>query len=677
MSKGFYPRLAAQNCLKNGKFYFPYLLTVICTAAAFYINTSLSSTPDMPSTQRYSYLSAYMTIGIFVLGLFIIIFLSYTNSFLMKRRVREIGLYNVLGMGKKSIGIVLCFESLYTWLVGVGAGVVLGILLQKLFTLLAQKLMRVDVVYDFYISVQGILLTAGFFGLVLALVLLKNLRRVHVQNPTELLQGGNVGEREPKTRWLLAVVGVLTLGAGYYIAVTTKDVMEALSMYFVAVFCVIIGTYCLFGAVSTALLKALRKNKKFFYKTGNFIGVSGMIHRMNRNAVGLGNICILSTMVLVMVSATLSLYVGTEDILNVRYPAQLNIELLSSEDEAFDTERAFESVVKCVEDGGYEIKSIYSYSLKRVYMLWDGESYIDASTDDTLTTQMYYLEFLTQEGYEELGGESVELKEGQALFAGGEAETDRLNLVFNKDDAQNSLSYELLQGDVEFRDGKSVYSGMTRYIVLPSQQDMVELAERFSQGGNSSGSFTWYCCIDIEGSVEDQIACAQLLDDVSNVGITSNEGFSWAMYSVTCREQNREEFYSTNGGFFFLGLFLGTIFIMAMVLIMYYKQISEGYEDRERFKIMQQVGLPKKDIRRSINMQVLIVFFAPLLVAGVHVFFDFSLVRQLLTLFGMFNWQLAAWCTLGCFAVFALLYAGVYALTAKTYYSIVSEKNID
>lgn len=261
MSKAFYPKLAAQNCVKNGKFYFPYLLTVIFSAAAFYINVALTNMPDMPDMIRYEYLSSYMAFGSVILGLFIVIFLVYTNSFLMKRRVKELGLYNVLGMGKKSIGVVLSFESLYTWLVGVGAGLAIGMLLQKLMTLLAQKLMQVDTVFHYYISARAMLVTALFFGGVLLLTLLINLRKLHVQKPVELLRGGSTGEREPKTRWLLTVIGVLSLGMGYYLALTPRDVMSALSIYFVAVFLVIIGTYCLFSAVSIAILKALRKNK--------------------------------------------------------------------------------------------------------------------------------------------------------------------------------------------------------------------------------------------------------------------------------------------------------------------------------------------------------------------------------------------------------------------------------
>ena len=679
MTKSFYPRLAAQNLIKNGKFYFPYLLTVVITAAAFYITVALAKTPNMPDMTRYAYLSGYMSFGGVVLALFTFVFLIYTNSFLMKRRVKELGLYNVLGMGKKNIGLVLCFESLYTWLIGTGLGIVLGMVFQKLMTMLAQKLMRVDVVFHYYISVEAIGITALIFGAVILLTLLVNLRRLHVQDPVELLRGGNVGEREPRTRWLLALLGVLSLGAGYYLAISTDDAVTAIAVYFVAVILVIVGTYCLFGAVSIAVLKAMRKKKSFYYRTGNFIGVSGMLHRMNRNAVGLGNICILSTMVMVMVSATFSLYAGTEDSLNSRYPAQINVDLRYNADEPFDTALAGENLINAVTGEGYDISEFVCYSSKSAYVSKLGGRYYDVPYGSAPQGAVERtLSFLSRGDYIKLGGQCPELQPGQILIAGAGAESESVELIFRQYESgdEKSLSFEVLPGDANFLlPGDSAFQGLMEYWVFPDSESLLQAAEHVKWAGNSFPYINWSCRLDIDGTAEEQMACADFMTSVDNIGLTENERLQWEFYQVNSREYNRAEFYSTNGGFFFLGIFLGIIFIMAMVLIMYYKQISEGYEDRERFIIMQQVGLPKKDIRRSINMQVLVVFFAPLVVAGIHIVFDFNLVRMLLTLFGMVNWKLAALCTLGTFAIFTLLYALVYALTAKTYYKIVSEKS--
>lgn len=675
MSKAFYPRLAAQNIIKNGKFYFPYILTVIFTAASFYICVSLTYTPDMPELIRYQYLSAYMTFGCFVMGLFIFIFLIYTNSFLMKRRVKELGLYNVLGMGKRSIGVVLSFESLYIWLIGTGAGIGFGIVFQKLIMMLAQRLMRLDIAFSFYISRTAIVYTVLFFGGVLLITLIKNLWRLQVQKPVELLRGGSVGEREPKTRWLLALLGVLSLGGGYYIAVTTKDVMTAFAMYFVAVFLVIIGTYCLFCAVSIAVLKALRKNKGFYYKTGNFIGVSGMLHRMNRNAVGLANICILSTMVLVMISGTLSLYMGTENILDMSSPASLNIDVRMAGDERLDTQRAEQLLTEAVERCGLNVTKHAGGVRLTKYMMQDGSHYTDRQD---LELGHVYVSFMTAEDFTNLTGSALELQAGQAAkLSGGSGEELSLEFVDAETGEVRSLSFETVPLQAGWEKGflkEMIGSGVHVEIIVLSAEGYEKVREytRITSGKYYTEQWRFY--IDTDAPAERQTECAVKISAPGFVGFEPEEMQNIEYFAVNTRVANSADAYSTNGGFLFLGVFLGLIFIIAMVLIMYYKQISEGYEDRQRFVIMQQVGLEKRDIRRSINMQVLIVFFAPLIVAGIHVAFDFILMTKLLMLFSMYNTRVTAICTLTVFAGFALLYAAVYALTAKTYYKIVSER---
>lgn len=676
MSKAFYPRLAAQNIIKNGKFYFPYILTVIFTAASFYICVSLSYTPDLPDLLRYQYLTAYMTFGCFVLGLFIFIFLIYTNSFLMKRRVKELGLYNVLGMGKRSIGVVLSFESLYIWIIGAGAGIGFGIVFQKLIMMLAQRLMRIDIAFAFYISPTAIVYTVLFFGGVLLITLIKNLWRLQVQKPVELLRGGSVGEREPKTRWLLALLGILSLGGGYYIAVTTRDVMTAFALYFVAVFLVIIGTYCLFCAVSIAVLKVLRKNKGFYYKTGNFIGVSGMLHRMNRNAVGLANICILSTMVLVMISGTLSLYMGTENILDRSSPASLNIAMRMAGRDRLDTQRAEELFIGAAERCGLNVTKHAGGTSLTKYMMKDGANYNDRYNGET---GAIYVTFMTAEDFTRLTDCPLELKPEQAaVLSGLSGEELSLEFVDAETGQVRSLSFETVPVQADWRKGylsEVPGSGGQEEIIVLSAEGYERVREYTLLTSGRYYTEQWRFYIDTDASEEQQAECADKISSKDFVGFEPEEIENIEYFRVQTRSQDSADAYSTNGGFLFLGVFLGLIFIIAMVLIMYYKQISEGYEDRQRFAIMQQVGLEKRDIRRSINMQVLIVFFAPLIVAGIHVAFDFILMTKLLMLFSMYNTRVTAVCTLAVFTGFALLYAAVYALTAKTYYNIVSERD--
>ena len=452
MNKLFYPKLAGQNIIKNGKFYFPYLLTVVISAASFYIMTALAFYKNLPGKQRYDYLMMFMKLGSFVLALFIVIFLSYTNSFLMKRRSKELGLYNILGMGKGSIGLVLCWESLYTWLCSVVIGIPLGMLLQKLVMMLVGRIMRFDTMFEFYVSGKAIGLTAAAFAGVIAVSLLCNLKRLHFQRPVELLHGQNAGEREPKTKWLLTLLGIGTLGAGYYIAVTTKDAIDALGVYFVAVILVIIGTYCLFSAVSIAVLKALRRNKRFYYKTGNFIGISGMLHRMNRNAVGLANICILSTMVLVMISATLSLYLGTEEAIQMRYPADLIGIFKYSVDEKFDTETISDGMTKVIRAHGLEPTRVWSYSTLPLWMTDNGSELTNATGERQARIVM-----LTSADYEALSGKKLTLDKDEVMYVGGDTRYDKLTLsIFDADGNVERCEFKTGEPDSDVEIGEYV-----------------------------------------------------------------------------------------------------------------------------------------------------------------------------------------------------------------------------
>ena len=678
MHKAFYPRLAAQNCIKNGKFYFPYLLTVVISSAAFYINLALAQTGSLPELKRYFYLSMFMTVGTFVLGLFFIIFLIYTNSFLMKRRGKELALYNILGMGKGNIGLVLSFETLYTWLIGTGGGILLGMLLQRLITMLVTRMLRIDVKYEFFISVYGIAVTAIFFGALLFVTLLLNLGRLHVQKPVELLRQGNVGEREPRTRWLLTILGLLSLGGGYAIALTTHNSIQAIGLYFVAVFLVIIGTYCLFSAVSVAVLKALRKNKGFFYRTGNFIGVSGMLHRMNRNAVGLANICILSTMVLVMISATLALFLGTEDAIATRYPGDLNAEVWYWTDRPFDTDRAEQKLREALEEQGATVTGSLSYSTTNRPAGFDGSSFIiQDDVYDTGSDRILIL--LAAEDYNKLSGQKVSLAKDQLLISGSDSLVGDVRFVFRGESGEQVMRFSAAPTAEAFSlSSGDVYLGMVDYIILPDPDTLKEFENNCARAlGEDEAFLSWYCEINTDGSDEEKAAWSAAISDPDNCGLAGDDSIQWQLFRMDSQAENRQDFYTMNGGFFFLGVFLGIVFLMATVLIIYYKQISEGYEDRERFRIMRQVGLEKREIRRSINVQILIVFFAPLVVAGVHVAFDFNLVRLMLILFGLKNAALTAWCTVGTFLVFALIYALVYLLTARVYYRIVSGESRD
>lgn len=660
----FYPRMALVNLARNGQFYVPYLLTVIGTAAAYYIVLALAAAPNLPGTAKYAYLTVFMTIGTFVIAVFAVIFLTYTNSFLMKRRKRELGLYNILGMGKRHIAIVLGFEMIYTAAAGIVGGVLLGMLLQKLVMLLLCRMMRMDIVYGFYISISAIAGTAALFGAILLFNLLLNLHRIHVQNPMELLREGSAGEREPKTRIVTAVIGVVTLGAGYTIAVTTRSAMTALGMYFIAVFLVIIGTYCLFTAVSIAVLKALRANRKFYYKTDHFIGVSGMLYRMKRNAVGLANICILSTMVLVMVSGTLSLYLGSESALDEQFAGNLRAEVWydPAEDAPFDAKALSSAVTEQLEARGISAAPVADYHYLSFNVDESGgalevKKYISSASSVVCA--------MTPADYAAVTGAEVpSLADGQMLlFQNGAGQNRNLTLRFS---GAGDLTLTAVEPGPQYpvpRAFQSSAVGVLYMVVSDGTLGALYEGQRATLGAKAAVPMQWSGFWNVDESAVQPDDLEQTLD-FTNTG-------SWIRLDLDTRDSFGETYYSINGGFFFLGVFLGLIFLMAAVLIIYYKQISEGYEDRERYLVMQKVGMEPRTVRKSVNSQLLVVFFAPLAVAAIHVAFDFSLMTRLLTLFSLHNGPLVLLCTAGTLAAFTVIYALVYRATAKAYYKLV------
>ena len=667
----------------NRRFYLPYILTVIGTAAAFYIMAAIVSDPGSKelaagTSNGPMYVSMFMTLGMFVLGLFSCIFLLYTNSFLMKRRQKELGLYSVLGMSKTNIAGIMVFEALYIALIGIGGGLAVGILLTKLVSLALFRLMRLPVPFGFSVQPIAIIIVVLFFAGLILLTLLANLAKVGRSRPVELLRGGNVGEKEPKANWFLTIVGVLFLGAGYAVAMLVDNPGMAVAVYFLAVFAVIIGTYCLFTSVSIAVLKALRRNKRYYYKAKHFISVSGMLYRMKRNAVGLANICILCTMVMVMVSGTLSLYLGSEEQVNVYCPADVVVEATyyasSTEDHVYNEETGEETIEyhtpydAAAMDAWFEdyfaghklapsaAKAVEYYSFTAV----DSEDHVSLVTAVTAVT------------YAQLTGEAApELAPGEALahVPSGYKFGDGLNFL-DKDGNTLSIQFvgeaQLSSAQVELNTAiLSQSEDDDIVLVVPDRAALLELV-----AGQENGSYVWRGQYDFDASDE---ALAAMADDyfaASSEGDGVDAGY-YDVLRIDLRSETERDVYGLSGGFLFLGVFLGIVFLMATVLIIYYKQVSEGYEDNARFDIMRKVGLSEREARRAIRSQILTVFFMPILVAAIHIAFDFNLVVLLLRLFSLTNVKLTALCTLGTLLVFCAVYAVVYALTARSYYKIV------
>ena len=674
MGKLLYPRLAWQNIKGDRRFFAPYFLALLGNVAAFYIMTALAVDPGMSQLHGAMYVQSFCFMGMFIAAVFSAVFLLYVNGFLMKQRKKALGLYNILGMGKSHIAAVLFFETLFVGGAGIVCGLLTGLLFHKLVTLALYKLLRFAVPFGFAISWDAMARTAILFGVLIGLTLLSNLNKVRVSKPIELLYGGQVGEREPRTKWFMTLLGVLTLGAGYYIALRTTNGMEAIAFYFVAVFLVIIGTYCLFTAVSIFVLKALRRNKRFYYKTSHFIGVSGMLYRMKQNAVGLANICILSTMVMVMVSGTLSLYLGTQDIVNRQAPSDLTVLVRYDPDEAepFDPAAMLRFQEGFIQDQGYSVSEdlIYSSFTFTVGRLPDS-SYTTENDLVTLGTAITTIQVLTQDAYAAATGVSLGLEAGEVAFGG---EEDVLTIHWGTLEGAGSFGRSDLTVAQHLEESLSADAAVsdTSTLVVADTAALMELYENQKEAyGEDSSWMEWQASFSVDATDEELRAVQQAYNQyVRDDAVFAGTGKWWSC-GWTLRCDVEADAYGLAGGFLFLGIFLGTIFLMATVLIIYYKQISEGYEDKARFEIMQKVGLSREEVRASIRSQVLMVFFLPIAVAAIHILFDFNMVEKLLTLFQVYNTTLTALCTLGTVLVFFLVYGVVYLLTARTYYKIV------
>lgn len=651
----FYPKLALENIMRNRQFYFPYILTCMATVSMFYIMCFLTYSKGMTAMASGT-LAFLFSLGCIVIGLFSVIFLFYNNSFLIKRRQKELGLYSILGMGKGNISGVLLFETLFIAIISIGFGLLFGIILSKLMLLLLLRILNFPVPYGFEISIVGVLLSLALFAGIFFVILLSNMVRIKLSNPIELLHGGNVGEKEPKTKWILSLLGVIALAGGYYIAITVKSPVEAIGLFFIAVILVIIGTYLLFTTTSIAILKRLKANPNYYYKTRHFIPVSGMIYRMKQHAVGLANICILSTMVLVMVSGTVCLYLGTEDSVNGHFPNDIIIRVQNPTGNTRSLASQIEETV--VQEGFEPINTVdcMYFDLLAVRNGSDfGNPHFTYYSDDINSTIM----LMSSSEYQYMTGEKLTLSNNE-VFA--DTENAALGDGFRLYDKDYTITGQVSNfpklGDDEIINHFAFVVSDEAYsnILATNTEDMPR----------------WYYGFDVKASGEEKLALYDTVNEIAYAADSSSLEGGFYSLGTDCQEEQLASFLEFTGGFLFLGIFLGIIFLMATVLIIYYKQLSEGYDDRTRFEIMQKVGLSKAEIKKAIHSQILTVFFLPIGIAVIHICFAFNIITRMLTVFYLTNVPLFAICTVGTIAVFALIYGIVYALTAKTYYKIVS-----
>ena len=654
---GFFPRLALVNLVRNGRFYGPYLLSCGMTAAMYYILSYLTRSDIVASVRGAGYLQSLMYLGALVVALFAAVLLLYANSFVMKRRRRELGLYNILGLEKRHIAHLMVWETVYCAAAAILGGLAAGVLLSKLVLLLLLQVSRLPVQYGFEISLPGMANTAALFGILFLLTLVWNLAGLLRSRPVELLHSASAGEREPRTKRLLVVLGAVTLGAGYATALTVADPFTALAYFFLAVVLVMIGTYCLFTAGSIALLKHLRNSPRYYYQPKHFTAVAGLLYRMKQNAVGLANICILSTMVLVTVSTTVSLYVGLEGSLDRMYPHDIDVvqqlEGVSPEQEAALNEDTLERVQTAAAEAGRKVELLQWSTLLDTVGWYTGNTFTLTAQEGVSTE----IQILTADDYGRLTGRTVALGPGQVLV---QAENIDLPATFYIEDLPFHVAGTIT--DFPRYNNSILISGQAAQLSLVVADETVASAINVR---DTSDHREFHVQMDLDGTEAEKQAFVDplLAADVNGV------------YSVISRQDNAMDLYTMYGGFLFLGVFLGLLFLLSTVLIIYYKQISEGYEDQRRYQIMQQVGMSPREVRSSIRSQVLLVFFLPLVTAGIHVAAAFPMLCKLLELFNLFAVRLFALCAAGTLLVFCAIYALVYGLTTRTYSRIVGIRN--
>ena len=666
MGNLFFPKMAAGNLVRNRRFVFPYLLTGLITVAMFYNMTFLAFHKEINNMPGGATIPTIMSLGTGVVGIFAVIFLLYTNTFLMKRRQKEIGLYNILGMSKGHIALVMLWETFYTCLITIAGGLLLGILLSKLILLLLYKVLFFTVSFGFTVNWQSVGTTALLFAAINLAALLINLLHVRLSKPVELLKGGSVGEKEPKTKLLLVLLGLVTLGAGYFIALTTEAPLQALMLFFLAVILVIVGTYCLFTAGSIAFLKAMKRRKDYYYQPKHFIGVSGMLYRMKQNAVGLANICILSTMVLVTVSTCVCLYLGTGDALNTMYPHDITYRQSWQDSGNRSKEEVKAQIQEVLDKAGMvpthvqemdQLTSVNSMLEGSTLGLVDPEANL-SDLSNTVTTLI-----TTAESYRQMTGTALDLAPGEVALNASEDHEDWQTVTFL--DLTFSVKEWLPEPPDLFVEG---YSDQYLFLVVAGEDDLEAIYQQQLQAKDGEiglvSKIYWGYSMDFDGATKDQIT--RLYDLLlGNVLTDAGDG------SFSCRDVQESEFYALYGGLLFLGLFLGLLFLMATVLIIYYKQISEGYEDKERLAILEKVGMSQQQVRTAIRSQVRMVFFLPLLGAIIHLAASFKMISKLMAALGLQNIPLFALCCAGTVAAFAVGYFIIYHLTARTYYKIV------
>lgn len=675
MKFGLYPKLAFEGIKKNKRLYIPYILTCVGMIIMYYIIIFIQTDKAIANLPLgASGVVMVLELGGWVVAFFSLLFLFYTNSFLMRRRKKEFGLYNILGMGKFNLARIIFWETVIIAVISLVTGLAIGIALAKLAELGLLNLLNADINYTVSISMQGVFMTLAVFGVIFLILLLNSIRQIKFSTAMSLLKSENTGEKPPKANWFWGVSGVIILAVAYYIAITVENPIAAMLYFFLAVIMVIIATYILMMTGSVVFCRILQKNKRYYYKANHFVSVSSMAYRMKRNGAGLASICILATMVLVMISSTTCLYFGVESTLTARYPKDINFDLYCADVNDFygkAPDEAREAILQKVSEYGGEITDVYDYR---------NVSFEGSISGDTLDISRYFnsiapseisamvvLQFVPLDDYNAIMGTRETLEPGEAFAIPYRTEFSEDELKVN-DYVQFKIKKVL--DDFALGADAAMYAVPTIVVVVSDMRESLSPLESIADfRGAQLMSKKWTYNFDTTVDKDKQAELNREIRNLKESLFADNEKIR---IKTESREASRDDYYSMFGGLFYIAIILSIVFIIAAVLIIYYKQISEGYEDRARFDIMQKVGMTKREIKKSINSQLLTVFFLPLAAAGLHLDFAFPMIKRILMVFNLNNPMLFAMTTLISFAVFAVAYTIVYKITSNAYYGIVS-----
>lgn len=666
-----YFKLAKTNLSNNKPFYIPYIISSIITVAMLYMMSFLSDNKGLNKIMGADSLATIFRLGVGIIVIFSYIFLFYTNSFIIKRRKKEIGVYNILGMQKRHLSKVLFVETIYSAIISLVCGIIVGIVFSKFILMVLYGIIGIHKTVEFFVNIHGIILCVVSFGILFLLTFLYNFMQIKLANPIELLRGTNVGEREPKTKIFMTIVGVVCLAIAYYIAITTENPLNVLTLFFVAVLLVIIGTFALFTAGSIALLKLLRNNKKFYYNKRHFMAVSGMLYRMKQNAAGLASICILSTMVLVVISTTVSMYVGIQDELMARYPNDVcvTVDYNSVIDKSSEIEKAIFDEIDSA-----EVKNKKAFSYLSVFVGQKGDNF---TTDkEHLSYQNSYLFYILSK--DDFIKRDNSFKDKIGNISKGEAVVV-LNKKYDKKDIKIFGKNYKVNKSFEHMEDNDLYMISTLnglgYIILDNDESVQELYDMQEKMlGKGANYYTNKIRFDFKsGNKKQKAAAYKKIDNAVKKYFKENKNDKKEIssYWVESRQENEQNFYLLYGGLFFLGIFLGTMFLIVTVMIIFYKQITEGYDDRERYQILEKVGMSSREVKDTIKSQIRIVFVLPIFAAAVHVTAAFPMVNRILKMLNLNNEKLFAGCLAATIIVFAVIYYLVFKVTSRAYYKIV------